>query len=156
VVLVGGDKDGGVLDYGCLFSFADRHPFTGEDKYLVFPLVGVGWGGTARLKLEDTHAEVRCPILIGDDLTLNYPRQLCYSFGIKIVTYLHCQPPYSSFVPIISAIQLPNIVLSSGIADKGMERGFAPLRNTLPSPLHKGRGIKGEGLINNPVLSSVG
>jgi hypothetical protein len=37
-----------------------------------------------------------------------------------------------------------------------MERGSALLRNTLPSPLMKGRGIKGEGLINNPVLSSVG
>ena len=28
----------------------------------------------------------------------------------------------------------------------GIERGEAPLRNSLPSPLPKGRGIKGEGL----------
>jgi hypothetical protein len=27
----------------------------------------------------------------------------------------------------------------------GIERGEAPLRNYLPSPLRKGRGIKGEG-----------
>ena len=32
---------------------------------------------------------------------------------------------------------------------KGIERGEAPLRNYLPSPLMKGRGIKGEGLVNN-------
>jgi len=31
----------------------------------------------------------------------------------------------------------------------GIKRGEAPLRNSLPSPLDKGRGIKGEGLINN-------
>jgi len=30
---------------------------------------------------------------------------------------------------------------------KGIKRGVAPLRNSLPSPLIKGRGIKGEGLI---------
>jgi len=28
----------------------------------------------------------------------------------------------------------------------GIKRGEAPLRNSLPSPLMKGRGIKGEGL----------
>jgi len=28
---------------------------------------------------------------------------------------------------------------------KGIKRGEAPLRNNLPSPLPKGRGIKGEG-----------
>jgi hypothetical protein len=32
---------------------------------------------------------------------------------------------------------------------KGIKRGEAPLRNSPPSPLHKGRGIKGEGLVNN-------
>ena len=32
---------------------------------------------------------------------------------------------------------------------KGIERGEAPLRTSFPSPLHKGRGIKGEGLVNN-------
>ena len=32
---------------------------------------------------------------------------------------------------------------------KGIKRGEAPLRNFLPSPLIKGRGIKGEGLVNN-------
>jgi len=31
----------------------------------------------------------------------------------------------------------------------GIERGKAPLKNSPPSPLMKGRGIKGEGLINN-------
>ena len=31
--------------------------------------------------------------------------------------------------------------------NKGIKRGEAPLRNSLPSPLMKGRGIKGEGLI---------
>jgi len=31
---------------------------------------------------------------------------------------------------------------------KGIKRGFAPLRNSLPSPLKKGRGIKGEGLVD--------
>ena len=30
---------------------------------------------------------------------------------------------------------------------KGFKRGEAPLRNSLPSPLLKGRGIKGEGLV---------
>jgi len=32
----------------------------------------------------------------------------------------------------------------------GIKRGEAPLTNSLPSPLHKGRGIKGEGLVNYP------
>jgi len=32
---------------------------------------------------------------------------------------------------------------------KRIERGEAPLRKSLPSPLIKGRGIKGEGLANN-------
>jgi len=32
---------------------------------------------------------------------------------------------------------------------KGIKRGEAPLGNSLPSPLTKGRGIKGEGLVNN-------
>ena len=32
---------------------------------------------------------------------------------------------------------------------KGIERGEAPFRNSLPSPLMKGRGIKGKGLANN-------
>jgi len=32
---------------------------------------------------------------------------------------------------------------------RGIKRGEAPLRNSLPSPLMKGRGIKGEGLVNN-------
>jgi hypothetical protein len=46
---------------------------------------------------------------------------------------------------------------------KGIKRGEAPLRNSLPSPLHKGRGIKGEGLgtdnegrlcMNNQLIST--
>jgi len=32
---------------------------------------------------------------------------------------------------------------------RGIKRGEAPLINYLPSPLFKGRGIKGEGLLNN-------
>jgi len=32
---------------------------------------------------------------------------------------------------------------------KGIERGFAPFKNSLPSPLMKGRGTKGEGLVNS-------
>jgi len=32
---------------------------------------------------------------------------------------------------------------------KGIKRGEAPLRNSPPSPLIKGRGIKGEGLVDN-------
>jgi len=32
---------------------------------------------------------------------------------------------------------------------KGIKRGEAPLRNSLPSPLIKGRGIKGEGLVDD-------
>jgi hypothetical protein len=32
---------------------------------------------------------------------------------------------------------------------RGIKRGGAPLRNSFPSPFHKGRGIKGEGLVNN-------
>ena len=31
---------------------------------------------------------------------------------------------------------------------KGIKRGEAPLKNTLPSPLPKGRGIKGEGFLD--------
>jgi len=38
---------------------------------------------------------------------------------------------------------------SPQIQSKGMKRGEAPLENNLPSPLPKGRGIKGEGLVNN-------
>jgi len=37
----------------------------------------------------------------------------------------------------------------SGYLLRGIKRGEAPLRNFLPSPLMKGRGIKGEGLVNN-------
>jgi len=33
-----------------------------------------------------------------------------------------------------------------------MERGEAPLINYLPSPLIKGRGIKGEGLVDNSIF----
>ncbi len=36
---------------------------------------------------------------------------------------------------------------------KGFKRGEAPLANSLPSPLMKGRGIKGEGLASNPKQS---
>ena len=32
---------------------------------------------------------------------------------------------------------------------KGIKRGEVPLRNPPPSPLVKGRGIKGEGLVSN-------
>jgi hypothetical protein len=35
------------------------------------------------------------------------------------------------------------------LGEEILERGEAPLRNFLPSPLMKGRGIKGEGLVNN-------
>jgi hypothetical protein len=35
------------------------------------------------------------------------------------------------------------------VFSKGIKRGEAPLRNYLPSPLHKGRGIKGEGLVDD-------
>jgi len=35
------------------------------------------------------------------------------------------------------------------LSSKGIKRGKAPLRISLPSPLIKGRGIKGEGLLNN-------
>ncbi len=38
---------------------------------------------------------------------------------------------------------------------KGIKRGEAPLRNSLPSPLMKGRGIKGEGLVNNLLTKSI-
>jgi len=31
----------------------------------------------------------------------------------------------------------------------GIKRGEAPFKNSPPSPLMKGRGIKGEGLVNN-------
>jgi len=31
----------------------------------------------------------------------------------------------------------------------GIKRGEAPLRNSFPLPPMKGRGIKGEGLVNN-------
>jgi len=34
---------------------------------------------------------------------------------------------------------------------KGIKRGEAPLRNSLSSPLMKGRGIKGEGLVKSLV-----
>ena len=37
--------------------------------------------------------------------------------------------------------------LFGGSKIRGIKRGEAPLRNFLPSPLHKGREIKGEGLI---------
>jgi len=35
----------------------------------------------------------------------------------------------------------------------GIKRGEAPLKNFFPSPLIKGRGIKGEGLVDNSVFS---
>lgn len=47
----------------------------------------------------------------------------------------------------------PNTMISPS---KGMERGFAPLEKTLPSPLAKGRGIKGEGSITNIVFMGMG
>jgi len=34
-----------------------------------------------------------------------------------------------------------------GYSIKGLKGTFVPLRNSLPSPLTKGRGIKGEGLV---------
>jgi len=34
---------------------------------------------------------------------------------------------------------------------RGLKRGEAPFQNCLPSPLIKGRGIKGEGLVNTLV-----
>ena len=37
----------------------------------------------------------------------------------------------------------------------GFRRGEAPLRNSLPSPLSKGRGIKGEGLIKQEISTSI-
>jgi len=42
---------------------------------------------------------------------------------------------------------------------EGIKRGVAPLRNSLPSPLHKGRGIKGEGLeveVSKPIVAIIG
>jgi len=39
---------------------------------------------------------------------------------------------------------------------KGIKRGEAPLRISLPSPLYKGRGIKGEGLLTNLLLREGG
>ncbi len=39
---------------------------------------------------------------------------------------------------------------------KGIKRGEAPLRISLPSPLMKGRGIKGEGLVNHLLLREGG
>jgi len=36
----------------------------------------------------------------------------------------------------------------------GIERGFAPFINSLPSPLYKGRGKKGEGLVSENSLNS--
>ena len=36
-----------------------------------------------------------------------------------------------------------------GLFSIGIKRGAAPLKNSLPSPLIKGRGTKGEGLVNN-------
>ena len=42
-----------------------------------------------------------------------------------------------------------------GYLSEGIKRGEAPLRKTLPSPLHKGRGIKGEGLINTLIITPV-
>ena len=39
---------------------------------------------------------------------------------------------------------------------KGIKRGEAPLRISLPSPLMKGRGTKGEGLLNNLLLGEGG
>ncbi len=40
-------------------------------------------------------------------------------------------------------------VATAGIAffSKGIKRGSPLCKNFLPSPLHKGRGIKGEGLV---------
>jgi len=39
---------------------------------------------------------------------------------------------------------------------KGIKRGLAPLRISLPSPIMKGRGTKGEGLLNNLLLREEG
>ena len=38
----------------------------------------------------------------------------------------------------------------------GIKRGEAPLENYLPSPLMKGRGIKGEGFTKTDVIILVG
>jgi hypothetical protein len=37
----------------------------------------------------------------------------------------------------------------------GIKRGEALLRNSLPSSLMKGRGIKGEGLVNNLLTKGI-
>jgi len=45
------------------------------------------------------------------------------------------------------------------LLSKGIKRGKAPLRNYLPSPLIKGRGIKGEGLeveVSKPIVAIIG
>ena len=46
-----------------------------------------------------------------------------------------------------------NILILQRLFSKGIKRGEAPLKNYLPSPLGKGRGIKGEGLL---LISSSG
>jgi len=40
-------------------------------------------------------------------------------------------------------VPLSDTPLMSRLFSKGIKRGVAPLRNSLPSPLMKGRGIKG-------------
>jgi len=46
-------------------------------------------------------------------------------------------------------LPLLNTPWGVGLFSHGIKRGFAPLRNSLPSPLMKGRGIKGEGLADD-------
>jgi hypothetical protein len=48
-----------------------------------------------------------------------------------------------------------DLVFNSQESIQGIKRGEAPLRNPIPSPLRKGRGIKGEGLVKNSERSSI-
>jgi len=52
---------------------------------------------------------------------------------------------------VLAPLRLPIYVSKERgkVFRKGIKRGEAPLRISLPSPLMKGRGIKGEGLLNN-------
>ncbi len=57
---------------------------------------------------------------------------------------------YYHNIPADHVKPAPILKQFNGVASwNGVERGFAPFINSLPSPLHKGRGIKGEGLISN-------
>ena len=72
VMLIGGNKDNAIFGYLSFSLLTYHHPPAGKNKYLVFPRVLMRWGEGTWLNIKDTHTEIWCPIISGNNLALNY------------------------------------------------------------------------------------